>query len=38
MPAGKHSPSEARTFVYDIGLDKHSLYDLDRSVYDLTHA
>jgi hypothetical protein len=32
----ERSLSKARTFVYDLGLDKCSLYNLNHLVYDLT--
>lgn len=36
--SGEHLPSEAQMFVCFLGLDKHSLYDFDRSAYNVTHS
>jgi hypothetical protein len=33
----ERSVHEARMFVYYLGLEERSLYDFDRSMYDLTH-
>jgi hypothetical protein len=37
LSSGKCSSSEARMFMYYLGLDERLLYDFDRSMYDMTH-